>query len=109
MQTRNRVLDDLARVASGAVTSLSSVREEMETRFKERLERFAADMDLVTREEYDAVKAMAAKARDEQVVLAERVAALEARLDALKKTAPRARKKATPKIVKDEGDSSTSA
>ncbi|MFW5835032.1 MAG: accessory factor UbiK family protein, partial [Pseudomonadota bacterium] len=65
MQTRNPMLDDLAKVASGALTTLGGVREEIENRVKERLERFAAEMELVTREEYDAVRAMAVKAREE--------------------------------------------
>ena len=63
MQTSNRLFDDLARVASGAFNTLSGLREEIETRVRERVERMAADLDLVTREEFDAVRAMAAKAR----------------------------------------------
>ena len=77
MQTENRLFDDLARVASGAINTLGGLREEIELRIKERLERFAGDMDLVSREEFDAVKAMAAKARAEQEALAARVAELE--------------------------------
>ncbi|TVQ35592.1 MAG: accessory factor UbiK family protein [Geminicoccaceae bacterium] len=83
MQTRNPMLDDLARVASGAMTTLGGVREEIENRVKERLERFAAEMELVTREEYDAVKAMAVKAREEQAELQAYVAQLEKRIEAL--------------------------
>ena len=83
MQTRTPLLDDLARVASGAITTLGGVREEIENRVKERFERFAADMELVTREDFEAVRAMAVKAREEHEALAARVAALEARLEAL--------------------------
>lgn len=83
MQTRNPLLDDLARVASGAFTTLGGVREEVENRVKERFERFAADMELVTREDYEAVKALAVKAREEQEALSARMAALEARVAAL--------------------------
>ncbi len=83
MQTRNPMLDDLAKVASGAMSTLGGVREEIENRVRERLERLAADMELVTREEYDAVKAMAVKAREEQMAMAERVTELEARIAAL--------------------------
>jgi BMFP domain-containing protein YqiC len=83
MQTDNRLLDDLARVASGALGALSGVRTEVETRVREQFERVLARMDLVTREEFDAVKAMAAKARGEEEALAERLAALELRLAAL--------------------------
>lgn len=80
MQTENRLFDDLARVASGAMTTLGGLRDEVEARFKERLERLANEMDLVTREEFDAVQAMAAKARAEQERLEGRLAAVEAEL-----------------------------
>ena len=63
MQTSNRLFDDLARVATGAFNTLSGLREEIETRVRERVERMAADLDLVTREEFDAVRTMAANAR----------------------------------------------
>jgi BMFP domain-containing protein YqiC len=82
MQTENRLFDDLARVASGAINTLGGLREEIELRVKERLERLATEMDLVSREEFDAVKAMAAKARAEQEGLVARVAELERALAA---------------------------
>ena len=82
MQTSNRLFDDLARVASGAFNTLSGLREEIETRVRERVERMAADLDLVTREEFDAVRTMAANARAGQDELAGKVASLEARLAA---------------------------
>jgi hypothetical protein len=77
MQTQNRLLDDLARVASGALGVASGMREEIEVRLREQFERVLARMELVTREEFDAVRAMAVKAREEQETLTERVAALE--------------------------------
>lgn len=80
MQTENRLFDDLARVASGAINTLGGLREEIELRVKERLERLASEMDLVSREEFDAVRAMAAKARAEQTELEKRIVALEAAL-----------------------------
>ena len=80
MQTRNRLLDDMARVASGALGVASSMREEVEARLRAQFDRILTDMDLVTREEFDAVKALAARAREEQELLAERVAELEGRL-----------------------------
>lgn len=83
MQSENRFFDDIARVASGAMGAVAGLRSEMEALFKQRFERLLADMDLVQREEFDAVKAMAAKARTEQEALAERVAALEAKVAAL--------------------------
>src|SRR5437667_1562318 len=80
MQSQNRFFDDLARVAAGAMWTLSGVRSEIETRIREQLERVLAGMDLVSRDEFEAVKAMAAKARSEQEDLQQRMAALETRL-----------------------------
>ena len=80
MQSQNRFFDDIARVAGGAVGALSGVRGEIEARLRDQLERILAGMDLVSREEFEAVKAMAAKARTEQEALQRRVAELEARL-----------------------------
>jgi BMFP domain-containing protein YqiC len=82
MQTSNRLFDDLARVASGAFNTLSGLREEIETRVRERVERMAADLDLVTREEFDAVRTMAVKARAAQEELEAKVTRLEAMLAA---------------------------
>lgn len=82
MQTSNRLFDDLARVASGAFNTLSGLREEIETRVRERVERMAADLDLVTREEFDAVRTMAVKARSAQEELEAKVARLEMQLAA---------------------------
>jgi BMFP domain-containing protein YqiC len=83
MQTDNRLLDDLARMANGALNTLSSVREEIESRVRERVERMLADMDMVPREEFEAVKAMAQAARTEQEDLAARLAELERRVNEL--------------------------
>jgi hypothetical protein len=82
MQVNNRLLDDLARLATGAVGAAAGVKGEVETLFRERLRRLLDEADLVSREEFEAVKAMAAKARAEQEALAARVAELEARLAA---------------------------
>lgn len=84
MQTNNRLFDDIARMASGAVNTLSGVRGEVELRVRERLERALAEMDLVTREEFEAARAMAVAARDEQEALAARLAALETELVTLR-------------------------
>jgi BMFP domain-containing protein YqiC len=78
MQTENRFLDDLARMASGALSSFTAIREEMEARLRQRLETMLERMDLVTREEFDAIKAVAQAARADCESLAERVARLEA-------------------------------
>jgi BMFP domain-containing protein YqiC len=79
MQSQNRLFDDIARVAGGAAGALSGVRGEIEARLRGQLERVLAGMDLVSREEFEAVKAMATKARAEQEDLLGRIAALEAR------------------------------
>ena len=84
MQTDNRILDDLAKLATNAVGAATAMRQEVEARFKAQLERLLVDMNLVTRDDHEAVKEMAAKARAEQEVLAERVTRLEAEIAALK-------------------------
>jgi BMFP domain-containing protein YqiC len=87
MQSQNRFFDDIARVANGAMGALSGVRSDIESRFRDQLERVLAGMDVVSREEFEAVKAMAAKARAEQEDLQRRVAVLESQL-AEKRKAP---------------------
>ena len=83
MQTSSRILDDLARVANGAVSTLAGVKDEIDAIVRQRIEKFIVDADLVTRDEFDAVKAMAAEARLEQERLIKRVVALEKRLKAV--------------------------
>jgi len=83
MQSQNRFFDDLAKVAAGAMGTLSGMKSEVESRVREQLERVLAGMDLVSRDEFEAVKAMAAKARSEQEDLERRVDELESRLAAL--------------------------
>jgi BMFP domain-containing protein YqiC len=83
MQTKNPLLDDLAKLATGALGTLSGVRTEVESRVRDQLERVLSRMDLVTREEFEAAREMAAKARSEQEILLQRIAELAARLDKL--------------------------
>ena len=97
MQTENRLLDDLARMANGALNTLSGLREEIETRVRERVERMLADMDMVPREEFEAIKAVAQKARAEQEDLAIRVADLERRVAELSGAAEQPKKKSAPR------------
>lgn len=85
---RNRFFDDMARAASGAAGALSGVRGEIEARIRDQLERVLARMELVSREEFKAAKAMAAKARDEQELLLDRILALEARIAAFEQREP---------------------
>ena len=93
MQTSNRFFDDLAKLANSAVSTLAGVKGEIEAMVSQRLERFLADMDVVPRDEFEAIKAVAVKARTEQEKLEKRMARLEARL-AAKPTAKPARKAA---------------
>ncbi|MGH7088593.1 MAG: accessory factor UbiK family protein [Stellaceae bacterium] len=82
MATENRLFDDIAKVASGALGTLTGVRTELETRIREQIERILDRMNLVRREEFDAVQAMAVNARIAQERFAARLAALEARIGA---------------------------
>jgi BMFP domain-containing protein YqiC len=98
MQTSNRLLDDLAKVASGAASTLAGIKDEINGLIRQQLERLVADLDLVGREEFEAVKATAATARAEQEKLEKRMVRLEAKLPATKKPpTSRTRKAAKPK------------
>ena len=77
MQTDNRFFDDIARAASGALGALSGVRSEIEAQLRGIMDRWLKSQDLVTREEFEVVKAMATRAREENEVLAAKVATLE--------------------------------
>ena len=83
----NRILDEFAKLMTDAAGAAQGVRREVETAFKGQAERILNTMDVVQREEFEAVKAMAVKAREENEQLAARVAALEAELAALKRPA----------------------
>ena len=76
--SQNRVFDDFARLVTDASEMAQGVRREAETVMKSQFERLLATMDVVTREEFEAVKEMAAKAREDNKKLSQRVAALEA-------------------------------
>lgn len=81
MQSRNRFLDDMSQLMTNAMGVAQGARTEAETAMKGLLDRWLADRDFVTREEFDATRAMAQKAREENEALKARIAALEARLD----------------------------
>ncbi len=81
-QTNNRLLDELAKLLTDAAGAAQGVQREATNLFKAQGERIVREMDLVSREEFEAVKAMAQKAREENDTLAARLAALEARLGA---------------------------
>ena len=77
MQTRNKVLDDVAQLMQNALGVAQGAKTEAETAIKGMMDRWLADRDFVTREEFDAVRAMAQKAREENDTLRARLDALE--------------------------------
>ena len=91
MQSQNRLFDDFVKVLNGAAGTVAGMGREAEASFRDRARDWVGGLDMVSREEFEAVKAMAAAARDEN-------AALRARIDALEgKAPPPARRKAAPK------------
>jgi BMFP domain-containing protein YqiC len=77
MQTRNKMFDDISQLMTNAMGVAQGAREEAETAMNSMIDRWLADRDFVTREEFDAVQAMARKAREENAELAARLEALE--------------------------------
>jgi BMFP domain-containing protein YqiC len=96
MLGNKRLFDDVARVAGGAAGAFGGLRSRMEGELRDQAERFLSRMNLVTREEYEVVAALAQKARAEQEILAERVAALEAKLSPAPSTLKPAKAKPKP-------------
>lgn len=82
-QTRSRFFDDLSRLMTDAAGLAEGARREVDTALRSQFERLLSGMDLVTRDEFEAAREMAARARTENADLRERIAALEARLDSL--------------------------
>ena len=77
MQTRNKMLDDISQLMTNAMGVAQGAREEADTAVKSVIDRWLADQDFVTREEFDAVRSMAQKAREENAALSARIEALE--------------------------------
>ena len=82
MQTRNTFIYDLAKVANGAMGALTGVKDEVEARFRDQIAKILDGMDIPRRDEFDAVKAMATKAREENEELRKQIAELQAKLGA---------------------------
>jgi len=80
MQTRNKFFDDMSQLMTNAMGVAQGAKTEAETAFKSMVDRWMADRDFVTREEFDAARAMAQKAREENAALEARIATLEAAL-----------------------------
>jgi len=77
MQTRNKFMEDMSQLMTNAMGVAQGAKDEAETAMRSLMDRWLADRDFVTREEFDAVRAMAQKAREENETLKARIAALE--------------------------------
>lgn len=97
MQSDKRIFDDLSKFMNGVAGTVAGMGREAEAGFRERTREWVAGMDLVSREEFDAVKQMAATARAEAEELKGRVAALEAALSTASAGSAAPRKKAAPR------------
>ena len=80
MQTRNPFIDDLTKMANGAMGALTGVKDEVEARVRDQIDKILYGMDIHRRDEFEAVKAMAAKAREENEELKKQIADLQAKL-----------------------------
>ncbi len=80
MQSENRIFDDLAKVLNGAAGTFAGMTREAQAQFRERARDWVGGMDMVGRDEFEAIKAIAVAAREENAVLRARLDALEARL-----------------------------
>jgi BMFP domain-containing protein YqiC len=94
MQSNNRLLEDAAKLAGGALGTLAGVRREIEALVQQQLERLLARMELVTLDEFETVRAMAVAAREENQKLSDRLDALEAAAGGAK---PKSRSKPKPR------------
>ena len=92
VQSQNRLIDDLVKMMNGVAGTMAGMGREAEASMRERMREWVGGLDMVSREEFEAVKAMAIAARDDNEALKARIAALEA--GAAK---PRAKPKAEPK------------
>ena len=81
MQTRNKVFEDISQLMTNAMGVAQGAKDEAQTAFNGRIDRWLAERDLVTREEFDAVRNMAIKARTENAELKSRLDAIETRLN----------------------------
>ena len=77
MQNRNKILDDISQLVTNAMGVAQGAKDEAETAVKSLVDRWMADQNFVTREEFDAVRSMAQKAREENDALRVRLDALE--------------------------------
>jgi BMFP domain-containing protein YqiC len=95
-QTSNKLFDDFAKLLTNAAGAAQGVRREIDTVMRSQAERILNELDVVSREEFDAVRDMAAKAREENDALEQRIAVLEAKLGAKAKPAAKSKPAAKP-------------
>ena len=89
MQSENRLFDDFVKVVNGVAGTVAGMGREAESSARERMREWIGGMDFVSRDEFDAVKAMAAAAREENEILKSRISALEAKVAGPAKAAPK--------------------
>ena len=99
MQNRNKIVEDISQLMNNAMGVAQGAKSEAETAMKGWVDRWMAERDFVTRDEFDAVSAMASKAREENAALAKRIAALEgtAPKSGARSAKPKAKPAAKPK------------
>lgn len=95
MQSEKRIFDDLAKMINGVAGTMAGAGREAEANMREKMREWVGGLDIISREEFNAVKEMAAKARAENEVLSKRIAILEAH----NKTKPAAKTTAAPKAA----------
>lgn len=93
MQSQNRMFDDFVKVLNGAAGTMAGMGREAEAGFRERMREWVGGLDMVSRDEFEAVKAIAVAAREENQGLKARIEALEGDKPATAKAAPKPRKK----------------
>jgi BMFP domain-containing protein YqiC len=89
MQSQNRLFDDFVKMMNGAAGTFAGMGREAESAFRERVREFVGGIDMVSREEFEAVKAIAVAAREEALALKTRLDALEAASARPKRAAPK--------------------
>ena len=95
MQTKNRLFDDIAKVANSAVSTFAGLKGEIENMVQNRIENLMTDMNMISRDEFEAVKGMIAKARSEQERLETKVKELEKKLTKSLKPTPQKKRAST--------------
>lgn len=97
MQTRAKLFDDIAKVTGGAVSTLSGLKGEVENLVRQQIERILMDANMVPRDEFEVVKAMAAKARSKQEAMEKRIQELEKIIELKASTKTNPKKNPRPK------------